>query len=141
MKVFIVFFALLIVNLSFMVYQSDMANYEQVQSYLKATAEECAAGASLYYDEASYSEGRLTFQYQEGEAYVKYLLENQKSNPLGKKAQVQYHMVYEDDTIGYSGNEIPSVTVLLKMQTPDLFRLPFLTRTEVVRMAKYELPH
>jgi hypothetical protein len=33
----------------------------------------------------------------------------------------------------------PSVTVTLRLTVADLFRLPFLSREQVVRSAKYEL--
>ncbi|MEG1930140.1 MAG: hypothetical protein RR131_03275 [Anaerovorax sp.] len=140
MKVLIVFMALLVINVSFMVYQSDMGRYERIQNFLKATAEECAAGAALYYDETYYGTGKLVFNYKSGEDYVVYLLQN-----LGGNAQIQgdrivYELAYEDDLLGYTREAVPSVTVSLKVGVKDLFRLPFLSVTEVTRKAKYQLP-
>lgn len=141
MKVFIVFMALLIVNITFMVYQSDAGKYERIQNFLKATAEECAAGAALYYDESFYGDGELVFNYKSGEEYIDYLLQGiRTSSPMENDTKITYQLVYEDDYTGYRKEEIPSVTVTLKASSKDIFRLPFLTVKEVTRRAKYELP-
>lgn len=75
MKVFIVFLGLLMINLSFVCYQNDMAYYQQLQKELKAVAEECAAGAALYYDEAAYGQGLLVVKDQDAAAYAQYLVD------------------------------------------------------------------
>jgi len=50
MKVFIVFLGIFLINISFLSYQGDMGRYVRCQAFLKAVAEECAAGSALYYD-------------------------------------------------------------------------------------------
>ena len=150
MKVFIVFIGLLIINVSFLSYQGDMGRYVRCQTFLKAVAEECSAGAALYYDEAAYSGGQFQFNYEEGRKYIKYLIEESKREmPLPRNSIITYEVVFQDDYLGYEGGpnkadgdggENPSVTVELTAVTGDLFRLPFLKVTEVRRAAKYELP-
>ncbi len=75
MKVFIVFLGLLMINLSFVCYQNDMAYYQQLQKELKAVAEECAAGAALYCDEDAYGQGRLVIKDEDAAAYAGHLVD------------------------------------------------------------------
>lgn len=155
MKVFIVFMGLLIINVSFLSYQGDLGRYVRCQAFLKAVAEECAAGASLYYDKEAYSGGKLRFNYEEGRKYIEYLIEeSSRLAPLSGDSIIAYEVSFQDDFLGYEGGSgsgpdgggtvetenNPSVTVELTAATEDLFRLPFLEVTEVKRAAKYELP-
>lgn len=155
MKVFIVFLGLLIINLSFLSYQGDMGRYVRCQTFLKAVAEECAAGAALYYDEAAYSDGQMRFYYEEGRKYIEYIVEeSRKEMPLSRNTKITYDVVFQDDWLGYEGengtgttreedgegHHIPSVTVELTAETEDMFRLPFLEVMKIKRAAKYELP-
>lgn len=158
MKVLIIFFGILLINISFLVYQGDMGRYVRCQSFLKATAEECAAGAALYHDEYAYSDGQLKFYYEEGKRYIEYIIEESKAEmPLPQDSGITYEVLFQDDFLGYEpdpnietggGTGIgtdktemnPSVTVELTAATEDLFRLPFLSVTELKRAAKYELP-
>jgi hypothetical protein len=136
MKVFIVFLGIFLINVSFLSYQGDMGRYVRCQAFLKAVAEESAAGAALYYDEAAYSEGQLRFYSAEGLKYIEYIIEeSQKEMPLPAGSAITYEAVFQDE-----GAEVPSVTVELTASTEDLFRLPFLEVTEIKRAAKYELP-
>ena len=142
MKVFIVFLGILIINVSFLSYQGDMGRYLQVQSDLKAMAEECAAGAALYYDEEAYSDGLFEFKYEEGRDYIEFILEESKDKiPVIQKSDLSYEVLFQDDGLGYEeGEESPSVTVTITAVTEDLFHLPFLEITKIKRAAKYELP-
>lgn len=149
MKVFIVFLGLLLVNISFLTYQSDMERYVQAQIFLKALAEECAAGAALYYDPKEYSEGKFVFNYDEGRKYAEYLTEIAKAQmPLPQKSELTFQLSFQDDGLGYqdkdgsarSDHGIPAVTAEVTVHTQDLFRLPFLEIEQVTRKSKYELP-
>lgn len=141
MKILLIFTAILVINMSFIVYQGDMNKYMQAQTYLKITAEECAAGAALYFDEEYFSQGKMVFNYDEGEKYIKYLIEQEESRmPFPKGSKMTYSLGFEDDLQGFEKEPIPAVTVRLKVETEDLFRLPFLTVTSVERGTKYELP-
>lgn len=160
MKVFIVFMGLLFINVSFLSYQGDLGRYVRCQAFLKATAEECAAGAALYYDETAYSDGQFRFKYEEGLEFIEHLLgEAEQEMPLPRDSILTYEVSFRDDYLGYGEGEseggegggvdggggpvaenIPSVTVELTAVTGDLFRLPLLEVTEIKRAAKYELP-
>ncbi|HVI39403.1 MAG TPA: hypothetical protein VM577_01990 [Anaerovoracaceae bacterium] len=141
MKVFIVFLGLLFINVSFLSYQGDLGRYLQCQTFLKAVAEECAAGAALYYDEAAYSDGQFRFYYEEGRKYIEYLVEESKREmPLPQDSVITYEVDFQDDYLGYEEEDNPSVTVELTAATEDLFHLPFLEVREIKRAAKYELP-
>ena len=142
MKVFIIFLGMLIINISFMSYQGDMGRYIQCQAFLKAVAEECAAGAALYYDEAAYSDGWFQFSYEEGHKYIDFIIDKSKKKmPLPEDSILSYEAFFEDDASGYeSDNGTPSVTVEITAVTKDIFSLPFIEVTQVERAAKYELP-
>ncbi|MDD2189587.1 MAG: hypothetical protein PHV71_03255 [Eubacteriales bacterium] len=141
MKVFIVFIGMLIINMSFMSYQGDLSRFVRCQIYMKALAEECAAGASLYYDEAAYSEGLMYFRNEECRKYIDYIIkESETEMPLPKNSILTYEVSFEDDTQEHeSKDNIPSVTVVITAKTGDVFGLPFLKVTEVERASKYEL--
>ncbi|MDF2654545.1 MAG: hypothetical protein K0R19_1019 [Bacillota bacterium] len=147
MKVFIVFMAVFVINVSFLSYHGDIGRYVQSRNFLKATAEECAAGAALYYDCDAYGIGEFRFSYEEGRRYIDYILENgMTSAPLPKGSSISYEVIFQDDHLGYDdepehgGSKVPSVTVTLTARTNDLFALPFLEVTEITRAARYELP-
>ncbi len=140
MKIFLVFLALLTINVTFVVYESDLGRYILMQRTLKAMAEECAAGASLYYDVEEYSTGRYVFQYEESIEYVEYVLNQMQGDAILLK-NLSYEIAFEDDLQGYEREPIPSVLVGLTLNTKDLFRLPFFTVTEIKRISKYELPN
>ncbi|MGI6728142.1 MAG: hypothetical protein ACOX4P_06235 [Anaerovoracaceae bacterium] len=141
MKVFIVFISLLIVNMSCIIYQGDLNRYIQLQTFIKAAAEECAAGAALYYDEEAYGQGLMVINEQEALKYADYIV-GKASNALCLKEgdSLAYEMQITDDGNRTGGlNEPPSVEVELKFTTDDMFRLSFLKVDQVVRKAKYEL--
>lgn len=141
MKVFIVFLGLLLINVSFLSYQGDLGRYTRCQTFLKAVAEECAAGAALYYDETAYSDGQFQFCYEEGRKYIEHLIEESKGEmPIPSGSILAYEVVFQDDNLGYEGEENPSVSVEITAATEDLFHLPFLEVREIKRAAKYELP-
>ncbi|MGI6732838.1 MAG: hypothetical protein ACOX4J_01500 [Anaerovoracaceae bacterium] len=141
MKVFIVFIALLIVNMTFITYQGDLNRYVRLQTFLKAVAEEAAAGAALYYDEVSYSHGSMVINREESEKYLEYLLtQADQILDLEEGESLTAEMEIIDDESGAAEEGVPpSVTVTLRLTVSDLFRLPFLSREQVVRSAKYEL--
>ncbi|HAF60316.1 MAG TPA: hypothetical protein PLD22_06905 [Bacillota bacterium] len=141
MKVFIVFIALLIVNMTFITYQGDLNRYVRLQTFMKAVAEEAAAGAALYYDEVAYSNGSMVINREEGEKYIEYLLTRaEQTLDLKEGESLTAEMEVMDDGSGAAEQGVsPSVTVTLRLTVADLFRLPFLSREQVVRSAKYEL--
>ena len=141
MKVFLVFLALFLVNITFLVYQGDMNRYVQIQAFLKAVAEECAAGASLYYDEEEYGRGKMVIDKGEAMAYGDYIVSRAEGDPsLGGRGSLSWDMEIVDDNSEETGEgNSPSVTVRIHLNTPDLFRLPFLEVCQVSRDARYEI--
>ena len=146
MKVLIVFLGLLLINVSFLAYQSDMDRYVKLQTNLKAAAEDAAAGASLCQDEAEYGKGYLVIDNFEAEEYVSFVAEDVKRKlPDYLEADVQYEMKIFDDSKGYEGAELyglekmlPAVWVRFTINSKDIFRLPFLEKTETHRSAVYQ---
>lgn len=142
MKVFLVFIGLFIANVTFIAYEGDMSRYMELQNMLKTLAEDCAAGAALYYDEAAYGEGNMVFNQDEAVEFVETRVEQAKALlQLSPTEALTYQMIVVDKQ--YPDPEdpggAPSITVTLQLDTEDLFRLSFLTVKQVVRSAKYEL--
>ncbi|MDD2216394.1 MAG: hypothetical protein PHR60_06810 [Eubacteriales bacterium] len=134
MKVLIVFIGLLIVNVTFVIYQGDLGRYIHLQTFLKAAAEECAAGAALYYDEEAYGHGTMIINRGEAIRYTDYIVEKAtRILDLEEGENLSYEM--EIDNLEKS----PTVAVTLQLTTRDLFRLPFLKVEQVARSAKYQL--
>lgn len=132
MKTFLMFLALFIVNMSFVVYQGDLNRYIRLQTFLKATAEEAACGAALYYDEEAYSRGFMVINQTEGEKYLAELL---------LQAEEKLDLKGEFTLAGEIEAGDKDVVVTLELNCEDLFRLPYLKKDKVLRSAKYELAH
>jgi len=131
MKIFIVFAALLLVNVWALSYQGDIGRYTHVQTLLKATAEECAAGAALFLNEETYAEGRIEFDREAGQKYADAYL----AYTVGKIKNIDVKsyncsLSFDDDNC--------SVTARITLTTGDVFRLPFLSVTRIQRESKYE---
>lgn len=132
MKTFLMFLALFIINMSFVVYQGDLDRYVRLQIFLKATAEEAACGAALYYDEEAYGNGFMEINRAEGDKYLEELLfQAEEKLKLNGDFSLTGHMEVEDR----------EVVVTLELNCENLFRLPYLKRDKVLRSAKYELAH
>ena len=146
MKILIVFLGLLLINISFLSYHSDLDRFEKMQVTLKAAAEEAAAGAALCQDEAQYGKGFLVIDRQGAEEYVEFVAGDvERRLPSSMEAQVDYEMEIFDDEKGYDGIEThggmeayPAVWVRLTVHSRDLFRLPFLEKTVTKRSAIYQ---
>ena len=61
MKVFLTFMALFIVNINMMVFHDDMRIYNNIKGDIESAAENCAHGASTYFDLERYAEGILEY--------------------------------------------------------------------------------
>ncbi|MDR2356210.1 MAG: hypothetical protein LBE16_08460 [Clostridiales Family XIII bacterium] len=150
MKALIVFIGMLLICTAFVFCQNDMGRYMRAQTALKALAEECAAGAALYFDEEAYAEGRMIFNESEGRACVAYMLASSgvPAPDVAATEPIAAAVSFYDDRGVYGGSagafgviRHPSVIVKLRVATKDIFRLPFLTVTALEREAMYELPH
>ena len=130
MKILIIFMALTILNTSFLIYQADMNSYIRENTFIKAVAEECAAGASLFYDEEALAEGYYVFNREECEKYVQYIIEQNFED----MENIVYEIVYYD-TLGISD---PGIEVNIASKDKDRFRLSFLEKNRIKRGAYYE---
>jgi hypothetical protein len=149
MKALLVFMGMLLICAAFIFYQNDMGRYMRAQTALKALAEECAAGAALYFDEEAYAEGRMIFNEAEARKYIAHVLATSGVPAPDVRAAepLTVSVSFYDDRGGYGVSvgafgvvNHPSVVVRLHVATEDIFRLPFLTATELARETMYELP-
>lgn len=131
MKVLIVFYALAILNTMFFVYQSDMNDFMRESAYIKSIADECASGASSFYEEEALSEGYYAFNEEECEKHIRYIIDKSFDNP----ENITFDIISSDS----SGNENPSIEVILYVGGDDRFRLPFITVDEIKRAGFYEI--
>lgn len=145
MKVFIVFLALLLINVSFLAFHTDMDQYQRLQVYLKAAAEEGAAGGALYQDEESYGQGLLVIDEQEAREYIAYQMGRTEKELSSIGGKVSWEAEIFDDEKGYEGcfaygldEGIPGIRLSVQVKCGDLFRLPFLTVCTVKRSAVYQ---
>lgn len=129
MKVFLVFLALLFINLNFFVYSSDLQRYEKIEMRMKAAAEDCAAGSALYYEEETYGEGHFQIDKKRAEDYM-YMQLAEAEQDLKQYVRGKLTGCIE------VGERETMVTVIY--QGEDLFRLPFLEKTNLKRVAKYK---
>jgi|GEM_PF-513611 len=167
MKILIVFLAILILNISFLTYQGDLGRYLRLQNTVKAIAEECGAGAALFFDSSQFAEGYLIARPEEGQKHIAYILaHSQPVAALSEQGSLNCQVIYFDDSLQsrtylngllqrvspftfpfyYTDEQNrgilvaePSVIVTITLVTEDLFRLPYLETTEVTRSAMYEL--
>lgn len=129
MKVFIVFLGLLMVNLNFFAYTSDLNRFEKLEQRLKAAAEDCASGAALYYDHDLYGEGLYHIDQRKAQDYIAAQLE------AAEKELNKYLICTLSAQAEFQDR---SVVVAVNYQGEDLFRQPFLKKTEVTRIAEYK---
>ena len=119
MKVFVFFFAMLLLLSSFMCFSADMGRYVRLQSELKNLAEDCAAGLALLTDAEEYSKGNLVIDRSAAESFVSFML----------KAHPKLSASFESDG--------RSSLVVISYSGPDIFRLPFLKVESFSRSAVY----
>ena len=167
MKVFMVFLAILIINISFLVYQGDLGRYLRTQTTAKAMAEECGAGAALFYQPAAYGDGYLVSNTEEAIRHIEYVIDHMKAadNYL-QDQKIDYTAIFFDDTMtsreyyngkliavahfGYpyvftdsNGKQVtvdsPAVIITIAIPADKIFRMPFLKPGQLIRSSMYEL--
>ena len=146
MKTFVVFLALMLLNVSFLSFHTDMDRYQKLQVYLKAAAEEAAAGGALCRDEEAFGSGLLAVREDDARRYAAFIIEGAEKElqeSIGGSAEWKVEIF--DDEKGYGGCEkygltqgLPAVLVSVNIKCRDLFRLPFLSVTSVKRSAVYQ---
>lgn len=145
MKTFLVFCAALLLQVSFLAHYSDLNRFALLQKEVKVLAEECASGAALQLDEASYALGRLVIDEGRAQAFVEEAKERaRRSGLLALGGRLRSELVLFDDEKGYAGcqiyglpPEVPGAAVAVTYEGEDLFRLPFLSLNRLSRRAAY----
>jgi len=146
MKIFIVFFAILVLNISFLCFNNDMDRYVKLQSHLKSLAEESAAGASLFKDEEKYSQGILVINDSAAIAYIDFIIKKAMENSQNyRDGIITKSIFFFDDLRGYDqasdlriDHQRPCVVVSLTFTGKDMFRLPFICVKSISRTASYQ---
>lgn len=144
-----------------------MNSFNRIQDNIKYVTDESAAGAALFYDEEAFSEGYLKSKVVEANKYVKYTMEK-AINTLHNMQIINsdyYLYIIDESGIEYTyknagllseksvsfpyyfiveGNNgilisNPSVIVMLKLRSKDIFRLPFLNCEFLSRSSMYEI--
>jgi hypothetical protein len=135
MKTFLIFLAFAIVFSACLVYQSDVNNYMLLQKWLKATAEEAAAGGALMIDDRSYEEKRYIINFTDASRYVMFTAKHAKSNisPLknGSIGIITWRL---------SDTQIKATVSWYAFNDYRLFRLPFIDSPDYLSaMSVYEV--
>ncbi len=139
MKVYIIFLALLIVNVGFMTFNQDMDRYLMLQNIIKDTSEECAAQAALLLSEEDYFKGRIIFLKDNHDSEK--VLEN-VCRKIGIKDGYALTLNYEDDSTCYAINNSeknPRVTATVIVNAKSLFRTKIFDETIITRTSCYEI--
>ena len=132
MKIFLTFLALLMVFLTFFAFQTDKERLWALQDALKWGAEEAAAGATLFYDEAAFGQGLAVIAEEQAARWVQWSMDQ-----LEARLQLQYPGALE-----YSYRQESGVTARVQVTyrlQKDLFRLPFLSVRQVSQTGTYEV--
>ncbi len=170
MKVFIVFLALVLLNVNMMVFQDDYLMYENLQKSVKVIADDCAYGSAMLYDEESYGEGFLKYDTEEATKYIQHVIDKYNigttdslMKDLHYKAYffddfgqcqvlddgleketfgVEYPYIFIDDQ-GYEEKvSEPMVKVVISVETADVFRFDYLYSPLIIRSSSYaNSPH
>ena len=165
MKIFIVFMALLIVNMGLITFQDDHTIYENMQYDIKRIADDCAYGSSMFYDMDAYSEGYLQYDTEEAVRYIETILHKRldkddggaiekleykayffnengictviENGGLAEEFTVEYPYSFTDEN-GYEETVTgPLVKVIISAETGDIFRQDFLYANRVARSSSY----
>jgi len=154
MKVFLVFMALVIMNVNTMIFHDDLRAYRQICDQVETAAENSASGAAMYFDLEKYADGYLVYDVEEARSLIKSQAERLEEMYEGLSASVHYRAVfYNEDGSGImiqdgsnaetfdfafpvQGQETavdgeglirePSVSVYFELEIDDVFRQPFL---------------
>lgn len=121
MKNFLVFMAMLIINLSFLTFRSDMNRCIRMQARIEKFAAECAMGATQILNPEAYSLGDMDCELEAAQSYVEYMVEKfNKSDTLAGRGRLSAVL-----DIAEAGEGI-TVEVTVNYSGQDMFRLPFL---------------
>ncbi len=134
MKVFIVSVGIILMQLTALVFHSDLTAYNNSKYMLKMLAEECAAGSAVNADADAFNEGNIVFG-EESRAYTDGLVAYANA----------YYPVFRDGTVyveSYdatdSAADLYVAVELCYTRDTDYFRLPLINVTQIIHASKYE---
>ena len=139
MKMYMVFLALLIVNVGFMGFNQDMGRYLMLQNIFKDTSEECAAQAALLLNEEDYFQGRIVFLKDDHDS--KKALES-VCQKIGIRDGYTLTLNYEDDSTSYAvsnSENNPRITATVMVNASSLFQTKLFDETIITRTSCYEI--
>lgn len=158
MKTFLFSIAMIIMYIIFITYQVDNNTYIRQLDELKVLVDECAATASLYYDEEAFSKGNIIYNQKEGIKAIEYLIKyclkldnNFVPNDHSYwQDTIKYDVFFMDDSNtsfpylfqdSYRGYTklITNPTVVVVIDAGRArFRLEFLESKNAIRVSSYE---
>ncbi len=134
MKVFIVSIGIILMQLTALVFHSDLTAYNNSKYMLQMLAEECAAGSAVNADADAFNEGNIVFG-EESRAYTDELVAYANA----------YYPVFMDGTVyvesydaNYSAADPYVAVELCYTRDTDYFRLPLINVTQITHASKYE---
>ena len=134
MKVFIVSIGIILMQLTALVFHSDLTAYNNSRYMLKMLAEECAAGSAINVDEDALEFGSIMFN-AASRAYTDELVAYANAcYPVFRDGTVSVESFEANDS---AANPYVAVELSYTRET-DYFRLPFINVTRITHMSKYE---
>ena len=134
MKVFIVSIGIILMQLTALVFHSDLTAYNNSRFMLKMLAEECAAGSAINAEADAFENGNIVFG-AGARAYTDDLVAYANA----------YYPLFRDGTVSVVSYEADGSTVnpyvaveLSYTRDTDYFRLPLINVTQIIHASKYE---
>lgn len=153
MKQLIVGIALFIIFSMGTVYQADYSKVKAAEDTLKRQTDDSASGVIFCIDALKYAEGDIIFDDNNVLEYARNTLppdyetivtifddgmRKYKDGVLfGSAGGITYPYHYTDENGYYALVNGPAIAITAIKKTNDLYRLPFLTKTEIKRSSMY----
>lgn len=153
MKILLIGAAILLINVLSLTFHTDYARYELTELALKNKADNCAAAAVLYFDEAAFGEGDILLKDSDAIKAVEGMIEDQYAYQMHLFDDSSRHRVYESgslksdsvfsypysftDEAGYESMiDRPSVIVTVSYES-EFYRLGGAEQQRIVRSSMY----
>ncbi len=153
MKQLLIFFGIATISILSIVFQIDFIHVETAEKVIKTKLEDSASGAIFSIDEESYAEGYIIFNDEEVVNYVENTVpedyntvitifdetmrQYQEGILTGTAIAITYPYTHTDQKGFTSVIHGPSIKLMALKEEEDMYRLPLLEKTEIVRSAMY----
>lgn len=169
MKVFMVFIALVIMNVNMLIFHDDLRICRQIDGQVRTAAENAASGAAMYFDPVRYADGYLVYDTGEARKVIMAQTEKLEEKLADRDSGIHWRAVfYNEDGSGmimYDDREVesfsfqfpadgseaelegielirePTVAVRYEIEMEDVFRQPFLRADKAVGTSAYANGH